>query len=193
MKMNNNFQIRYTPPAESQIVEIDRFQIEIVKPYNKLQYCLSQTEVDRIINKSGNSNLEYQLKSQNLWQSDLPQSLTAIKPFSPTRRKKMVRIRPIPLEMAWQYWVLQANYGRTEAQELIVILGEKGDIKIRELADKAFNIKAEVTAQQLNSLPSYISQKEDILQETLNHIQNINYLLSKVVKNINHYTSLSSN
>ncbi len=191
--MNNNNQSLYLPPAESKIIELERFRLEIIKPYNHLQYCLSQTEVDRVINKNGSSNLEYQLKSLNLWHSELPRSLTTIKPTAKNTRRRMVKIRPIPLGMAWQYWIIQANYGRREAQELVTSLGDGGYLKIKELADRAFGIKPEVAEAPMTLLPYPIYQQERILKETLHHLQDINNLLTKVVENLNSYSSLSCN
>lgn len=192
MAINNNNQTLYLPPAETKIIDLDRFQLEIIKPYNHLQYCLSQTEVDRVINKNGSSNLEYQLKSQNLWHSELPRSLTTIKPTSKNGRRKMVKIRPIPLEMAWQYWIIQANYGRREAQELVTFLGDGGYLKIKELADGAFGIKPEVAQAPLAPLP-YPLYQQQTLQETINHLQQITKLLSKVTENLNSYSSFANN
>ncbi len=190
--MNNNNQSLYLPPAESKIIELERFRLEIIKPYNHLQYCLSQTEVDRVINKNGSSNLEYQLKSLNLWHSELPRSLTTIKPTAKNTPRRMVKIRPIPLEMAWQYWIIQANYGRREAQELVTSLGDGGYLKIKQLADRAFGIKPEVAEAPMTLLPYPIYQQQT-LQETINHLQQITKLLSKVTENLNSYSSFPSN
>ncbi|NEO98697.1 MAG: hypothetical protein F6K58_08445 [Symploca sp. SIO2E9] len=207
--MKTNYRSHYIPPAQGKIIEIGRFQIEIVKPYNNHQYCLSQTEVDRVINKNGSSNLEYQLKALNLWHSELPRSLTAQKPNSRDERRRIVKICPIPIEMAFQYWILQANNGRPEAQELIAALGEEGEQQLKKLASEAFGIEAPTQDSQsaLRPYSSYNIIQSDFNHQTLcqrqqealvlalkaiSYLKQINSLLTEVIETLNSDSSLNS-
>ncbi|MGK7875442.1 MAG: hypothetical protein AB4426_19715 [Xenococcaceae cyanobacterium] len=205
--MKTNQRNQYTPPAQCKIIEIGPFQLEIVKPHNNHQYCLSQTEVDRVINKNGSSNLEYQLKALNLWHSELPRSITAQKPNPRNARRRVVKICPIPLEMAFQYWILQANNGRPEAQELLAALGNEGEQQLKQLANEAFGVEAPTQDSQSTignyNIPQSNSNQQTLSQhqqealvltlETISHLKQINSLLTEVIETLNSDPSLMYN
>ena len=116
-------------------LQIGESLIEILKLEN--EYCLSQTQAGRAIGKQDNSTLRYQLERAKLWKSPWNSSLK-VKKQAPNGKLDQIRtIHPIPLEMVYLYWQLQAQT-RPQAKALIEKLGENGWEQFKEIADSAF-------------------------------------------------------
>jgi hypothetical protein len=62
------------------------------------------------------------------------------------KTESSIQIKPVPLDMAYLYWKVQAIKGRPQAIELIDILGANGLERLVELADTTFNAAIETEA-----------------------------------------------
>lgn len=147
------------------LLKFNNFEIEIFKFHNI--YCLSQKEVFKTIDKSpAGADIEYCLRRFKLWHSTLPEFIIIKKLCCPPPKYFLInfrleaernnRIKPVPLDMAYLYWKVQAINGQFPAIELMEALGDNGLERLMQLANDTFNATVETEVKNaLNSQSSY--------------------------------------